>query len=220
MKDNIDCITKYRNGGEKMQNINDVFLSGTIKEIAPSHVIDGVEFSKAKLICKRDNGQEDVINLRFKSFSNHYSENDEISLKGNIRSYSHKTEDGRNKVTIYVFTYFDESEDNFEGNNVVHLTGRICKMNELRRTRNNKNNIHFIVANNLVSGDSGKRLNSYIPCIAWGNLAVQLSSLTVNDKVELIGRLHSREHTKTYENGKTEIRVAHELLIDSFEVLE
>lgn len=203
-----------------MQNINDVFLTGIIKEIEHSHDIDGISFDKAKLLCKRSNGQEDTINLRFKSFSNHYSENDEIVLKGNIRSYSHKTEDGKNKVTIYVFTYFDESEDVFEGNNVVHITGRICKMNELRKTRTNKNNVHFIVANNLISGDTGKRLNSYIPCIAWDKLAVDLSKLPVNSKVDLIGQLHSREHTKTYEDGTKEIRVAHELMIEAFEVLE
>lgn len=203
-----------------MQNINDVFLTGIIKEIEHSHDIDGIVFDKAKLLCKRSNGQEDVINLRFKSFSNHYTENDEITLKGNLRSYSSKTEDGKNKVTIYVFTYFDESEDIFEGNNIVHLTGRICKMNELRKTRTNKNNVHFIVANNLTSGESGKRLNSYIPCIAWDNLAVELSKLPVNTKIDLIGQLHSREHTKTHEDGLKEIRVAHELMIEAFEVLE
>lgn len=203
-----------------MQNINDVFLKGTIKEIEHSHDIDGISFNKAKLLCRRANGQEDVVNLRFKTFSNHYSENDEVSLVGNIRSYSQKTEDGRNKVTIYVFTYFDEPEDIFESNNIVHITGRICKMNELRKTRTSKNNVHFIVANNLVSGDTGKRLNSYIPCIAWDNLAIELSKLPVNTKVDLIGQLHSREHTKTYENGLKEIRVAHELMIEAFEVLE
>lgn len=203
-----------------MQNINDVFLTGTIKEIEHSHDIDGISFDKAKLICKRLNGQEDVINLRFKSFSNHYAENDQISLKGNIRSYSYKTDDGKNKVIIYVFTYFDESEDNFDSNNVVHITGRICKMNELRKTCSNKNNVHFIVANNLISGDNGKRLNSYIPCIAWDKLAIDLSKLPVNSKVDLIGQLHSREHTKTYDNGSKEIRVAHELMIEAFEVLE
>ena len=203
-----------------MQNINDIFLRGTIKEIEHSHDIDGISFNRAKLIAKRANGQEDVINLRFKSFSNHYKENDSVCLKGNVRSYSHKTEDGKNKVTIYVFTYFDDPEDMFENDNVVHLTGRICKMNELRKTRTNKNNVHFIVANNLVSKDTGKRLNSYIPCIAWDNLAVELSKLPVNSKVELIGQLHSREHTKTYEDGTKEIRVAHELMIESFEVIE
>ena len=114
-----------------MNNIN---LKGIIKDIQPSHTIDNISFDKAKLICKRTNGREDIINLRFKSFTNNYEENSEIELKGNIRSYSYKVTEDKNKVTIYVFTYFDESEDVFESNNIVHLTGRICKMNELRNT--------------------------------------------------------------------------------------
>jgi single-stranded DNA-binding protein len=93
-------------------------------------------------------------------------------------------------------------------------------MNELRKTRSGKHNVHFIVANNLVSADSSKRLNSYIPCIAWGNLAIQLSQLPVNTKIKIDGELHSREHTKAHEDGSVEIRVAHELMVTSFEVLE
>lgn len=200
--------------------MNDIYLRGILKEVEPSHEIDGITFDKAKLICKREDGKEDAINLRFKSFSNKYSENDEVSFKGNVRSYSYKTEDDKNKVVIYVFTYFDEPEDEVKRNNIVHIDGRICKMNELRRTRSGKHNIHFIIANNLLSSDGRKRLNSYIPCIAWGNTAKQLSQLGVNDKIQINGELHSREHKKTFEDGSVAIRVAHELLVESFEVVQ
>ena len=203
-----------------MENINSVKLKGILKEIGHSHDIDGVSFSKAKLICKRQNGQEDIINLRFKSFSNKHPENSEVVLSGNIRSYSYKTGTNGNRVTIYVFTYFDDVEEELETNNQINLTGRICKMNELRKTRSGKHNVHFIVANNLVSADSSKRLNSYIPCIAWGNTAKQLAKLPVNTKIKLCGELHSREHTKNHEDGSVEIKVAHELMITSFEVIE
>ena len=203
-----------------MENINSIKLRGVIKEIAHSHDIDGVSFGGAKLICKRPTGQEDTINLKFKSFSNKYRENSEVTLSGNIRSYSHKAEDGSNRVTVSVFTYFDDVEEELDVDNNVVLTGRICKMNELRKTRSGKHNVHFIVANNLVSSDSSKRLNSYIPCIAWGNVAKQVAALPVNTKIGLKGELHSREHMKTHENGSMEIRVAHELMITSFEVFE
>lgn len=203
-----------------MENINDIYLRGTLKDIEHSHDIDGISFNRAKMICKRANGREDIINLRFKSFSNPHSDGDEVCLQGNVRSYSYKNDDGNNKVVIYVFTYFDEPEDSFERDNLVRLSGRICKTNELRKTRSGKHNIHFIVANNLTSQNNSKRLNSYIPCIAWGKTAQQLSELSVNTKVNLFGELHSREHTKTYEDGRMEIRVAHELLVESFEVVE
>lgn len=200
--------------------MNEIRMRGVLKEIEPSHSIDGISFDKAKMICKRESGQEDALNLRFKSFSNHYKENDEVSIKGNLRSYSYRTDEGKNKVVIYAFTYFDEVDTDLNRGNEVHIDGRICKMNELRRTRSGKNNIHFILANNLISQDNSKRLNSYIPCIAWGHVARDLSKLNVNTKLSIVGELHSREHTKTHENGEVEIRVAHELLVESFEVVE
>ena len=199
-----------------MENINSVKLKGILKEIEHSHNIDGVSFSRAKLICKRPTGQEDTINLSFKSFSNKHKENSEVELSGNVRSYSYKTEDNKNRVTIYVFTYFDDVEEELDSSNIVNITGRICKMNDLRKTRSGKHNVHFILANNLISNDNSKRLNSYIPCIAWGSAAKQLAQLPVNTKIGINGELHSREHTKSHEDGSVEIRVAHELMVTSF----
>ena len=199
--------------------MNEIYLSGTIKDIEPSHEIDTISFSKAKLITKRDNGQEDVINLRFKSFSNKYNNGDTIRISGNVRSYSQKVGPDKNKVTIYVFTYFDDVDEQLS-NNIVKIDGRICKLNDIRHNRSGKDNIHFIVANNLVSGEGSRRLNSYIPCIAWGTVAKQISELSVSTRVMIDGELHSREHKKVYPDGTVEFRVAHELLVKDLKVIE
>lgn len=201
--------------------MNEITLNGIIKDIESSHSIDNINFDKAKLIVKRANGAEDVINLRFKSYSNKYKENDIVTLKGNVRSYSYKVSENKNKVVIYVFTYFDEPTEMIEGvSNTVTIDGRICKINELRHNKNGKQNVHFILANNLLSNDGSKRLNSYIPCIAWNKLAKELSKLSVNTQLRLKGELHSREHKKVLDNGDIEIRVAHELLVLDYEVIE
>lgn len=200
--------------------MNDCIFKGILKDIEPSHSIGDINFDKAKLIVKRDNGQEDMINLRYKSFCNKYKENDEISIKGNIRSYSYKVSEDKNKVIIYVFTYFDEPSEDTTKNNIVCIDGRICKINPLRTNKNGKHNIHFILANNINSTDNTRRLNSYIPCIAWGTTAKELDKLSVNTKLKIVGELHSREHKKTHENGEVEIRVAHELHVISFEVVK
>lgn len=200
--------------------MNEGIFRGVLKDIQPSHTIGDITFDKAKLLVKRDNGQEDLINLRYKSFCNKHKENDEIAIRGNLRSYSYKVSEDKNKVVIYVFTYFDEPETEIESNNRVEIDGRICKINPLRTNKNGKHNIHFILANNLNSANNQHRLNSYIPCIAWGSTAKELSKLTVNTKLKIIGELHSREHKKIHPNGEIELRVAHELHVSSFEVIE
>lgn len=198
--------------------MNDIRLSGIIKNIQHSHNIGDISFDKAQLIVDRGNGYEDVINLRFKSFSNKFRDNDKISITGNIRSYSYKVSEDKNRVIIYVFTYFDELSDEDNVNNEAIIDGRICKINDLRTTKSGKHNIHFILANNLHSQDNEKRLNSYIPCIAWGKIAKEIEKYSVNTKLKVKGQLHSREHMKKLENGDVEIRIAHELLVTEFEV--
>lgn len=198
--------------------MNDIRLSGIIKNIQHSHNIGDISFDKAQLIVDRGNGYEDVINLRFKSFSNKYKDNNKINITGNIRSYSYKVSEDKNRVIIYVFTYFDELSDENEVNNEALIDGRICKINDLRTTKSGKHNIHFILANNLHSQDNEKRLNSYIPCIAWGKIAKEIEKYSVNTKLKVKGQLHSREHMKKLENGDVEIRIAHELLVTEFEV--
>ncbi len=201
---------------------NRIKLKGILTSIEPSHVIQGIEFNKANLIVPREDGKEDVLNLRFKRFSNPYVENQEISLTGNVRSYSTKLENGKNHVELYVFTYFDIpelNENDQEDINKLVFDGRVCKIEELRQTRSGRNNIHLIVANNLIVSEGSKKLNSYIPCIGWGDVAVELSKLKVNTPIKIYGALHSREYRKTFEDGSFEIRVAHECVIDSFELI-
>lgn len=96
--------------------MNNIILKGVIRNIEYSHTINETEYDKADLIVKRDDGSEDVISLRFKKFSNPYQEDQEIELVGNIRSYSRKLENGKNKVDIYVFTYFDVPTADDDGN--------------------------------------------------------------------------------------------------------
>lgn len=202
--------------------MNTIKLKGILTNVAPSHEIGNVEFCKANMLVKRVDGREDLINIRFKKFSNPYNDGQEISLSGNIRSYSSKLENGKNKVDLYVFTYFDIpdlNENDQEDINSVEIDGRICKIEPIRTTRSGKRNIHFILANNLIVSDGTKKLNSYIPCIAWGEIAEQLSALSVNSQIVIKGGLHSREYQKLLPNGESEIRVAHECVVTSINIL-
>lgn len=193
--------------------MNEIKLCGTIRNIEYSHSIGDIDYDKANLIVQRENGIDDIVSLRFKKFSNTYKDGDTVSLTGNVRSYSKQLSDGKNKVDIYVFTYFDSPEEDDVTNSFV-IDGRICKIEGVRILPNGKKNIHFIVANNLVTGD-GKKLNSYLPCIAWGKTAQEISNMRVNDIVQISGKLQSREYKKYISDDDFEIRIAHELYVDS-----
>ena len=181
--------------------MNFVYLKGIIKNIGYSHTIGDTVFNKADLIVNRNDGRE--TNLK---------ENSEIELCGNVRSYS-RIENGRHKVEIYVFTYFDTVEiESCDLTNIVKLSGKICKKDELRVTSGGKHYIHFIVANNLEI-ENNQRLNSYVPCVAWGKLAKHIDKkFKISDDISLVGRLQSREYKKKTLND-LEIRVAHEVLV-------
>lgn len=199
--------------------MNNIQLKGLIRNIQPSHTIKDIEYDQADIISTRQNGKDDIITIKFKRFSNRYKEGDLIELSGNVRSFSQKLNNGRNKVNLYVFTYFDLPQDD-EVSNHFDIDGRICKIEDIRFTKDGKQNIHFILANNLMLEENNQKLNSYLPCIAWGRIAKELSKLSVNDKICIHGELHSREYKKMLNENDFEFRVAHELVIQSFEVLE
>lgn len=192
--------------------MNYVYLKGIIKNIKYSHTIDSTVFNRAELIVKKPDGRESILIIKFKQFSADLKEYSEVELVGNIRSYS-QTIDGKHKVEIYVFTYFDKVEiETDDISNIVRLTGKVCKKDSLRTNSKGKHYIHFIVANNLET-DNAQRLNSYIPCVAWGKLAKYVdSSINVSDEITLEGQLQSREYKKRG-SDELEIRIAHEVLV-------
>ena len=201
--------------------MNIIILKGYFRDIQPSHIIEGVEYCKSDFIVKNNHtGQDDVISLKFKKFSNKYKDGDYAEIYGNLRSYSYKCEDGTNKVNIYVFTYQNILDVECDSDNYAKIDGRICKKDILRTTKSGKNNFHFTLANNIISENTNQKVNSYIPCVAWGKLAIEMSKLNVSDKIEVIGELHSREYKKQLDNNDIEIRVAHELIVKSFSLVE
>ena len=194
--------------------MNQIILKGFIRNICYSHSINDIEFYKAELVSKQDNGKENIINLKFKRFSNPYQENEEISLIGNIRTYSQKLDVG-SRVEVYTFTYFDLPE-NIEAINEAYIDGRICKKGDLRKTKSGKDVIDFIIANNLKT--ENQSLNCYIPCVAWGKLAKEIAKKNIGDYLQVKGQLQSREYKKKISENDFEIKVAHEVNIN--ELLE
>lgn len=202
--------------------MNKIILKGLIRNIEYSHTIGTIEYNKAELIVPKANGEEDVLPLRFKKFSNKYENDQQVELVGNIRSYSEKLPDGKNKVHLYVFTYFDIPETDENDKEIINkmiVDGRICKIDGLRTSANGKQSIHFILANNIISQNNSQKLNTYIPMVAFGKTAIEISNLKVSDKIQVEGRFNSRIYKKMLDNDDLEIRTAYEGIVDTFTLL-
>ena len=200
--------------------MNKIQLSGVINNITYSHTIGTTDYDKAEIIVPKYNG-EDVLQLRFKHYSNTYENGEQIALVGNIRSYSEKLEN-KNKVHLYVFTYFDKPENDSEEEvvwNNFEVDGRICKIDNIRTSAKGKQNIHFILANNIISKNTHQKLNTYIPMVAFGDTAVEIAKLHVSDKIQVTGKLNSREYIKKLDDGTIETRMAYEGIVSSFVTL-
>lgn len=202
--------------------MNEIVLKGIIRNIKPSHEVNGIEYSQAEIITQRKDKKEDSVIIKFKNYVNKYKELDKVELVGNIRSYTEQLENGKNKVCIYVFTYqdypqfgkFDE-----DTNNQFIIDGRICKINELRITQKGKKNLHFTLANNIFT-NNGQKINNYLPVTCWGSLAQQVSEMKVNDKVLIKGEMHSRTYHVLNDLGEREYAVAYELLMTHIEKVD
>ena len=192
--------------------MNEIAVQGYLRDIEFSHDVGKVDYNKASLICPGVNGKEDELFLiQFKKLSNKYNEGDFVEFKGNLRSYTTRGDGGKSQVQIYIFTYFDLPDIPI---NTVKLDGRICKITELKTSYSGTSYIHFIIANNIFKG--GTKLNSYIPCTAYGEVAERLSKNTVNDFISIDGRFHSHTYKRKSDN---EIMLAHEVIVKDYEVV-
>ena len=89
--------------------------------------------------------------------------------------------------------------------NHIILAGSLCKAPIFRRTPLGRSICDLMLA---VPRRYGRA--DYLPVIAWGQLAVQVSALPVGTFVALEGRVQSRTYHKVTETG-TEERVAYEV---------
>lgn len=191
--------------------MNNIKLTGIIDNIEFSHMIQGIEFYKATLLTKNEKGKEDLINLKFKRFSCPYKNGDLVSLQGNIRTYSKQLSNGKNVVYVYAFTYFDMPE--VPEINKVFIDGKICKISPLRKTKNGKDVVDLILANNIeLPGE--KSLSCYIPVVAWGANAKKLAKCNIGDYLDITGTLIAREYKKRISENDFEIRIAYEVNIN------
>ena len=138
-----------------------------------------------------------------------------ISVNGQFRSFNRHEETG-NRLVLSVFAREIEIlEDVYEDDyhNEIFLDGYICKEAVYRKTPLGREIADVLVAVNRSYGKS-----DYIPCICWGRNARFASTFEIGTRVQIWGRIQSREYVKKISDTEIEQRVAYEVSVSKMEL--
>ena len=191
---------------------NKVFLQGKImSEPIYSHDVYDEGFYQLNLGIPRLSGQEDIIPVTISErlLANHSIKvGDMIAVKGQFRSYN-KLENDKSKLILTVFVRELCDVDENLNPNMVEINGYICKSPVYRTTPFNREITDMLMAVNRSYNKS-----DYIPCITWGRNARFVGELPVGTKLEVVGRIQSREYLKKLdENSEPIKKIAYEISV-------
>ena len=197
------------------QGKNHAVLRGVVADTpALSHRVHNLSFYRIPLSVSRLSGKEDILNILASETlldTCPLTLGSQIEVTGEIRSFNNRSNIGsRLVITLFAKSILHTSEAPC---NEVMLNGVICKKPILRRTPLGRD-----ICDLLLAVNRKYRRADYLPCIAWGTLALFCSHLEIGDCIAIDGRLQSRVYTKTI--GETSIEhTAFELSIMSLDTI-
>ena len=186
---------------------NQILLRGRVAQ-SPlfSHESHGTRFWCFPLTVPRLSGTVDTLNLLVgEALAQSLSPGDNISVTGTVRSFNNRSGSGSRliiTVLVHTLTPWDGPGENF-----LTLSGTLCKPPVFRRTPLGREICDLMLA---VPRRYGR--TDYLPCIAWGSIAVKTAQLSVGSPLCLEGRLQSRVYTKILEDRAVD-KVAFEVSI-------
>lgn len=182
-----------------------------VAESAPvfSHENHTRRFDKFSLRVERLSGSSDhpvIVVSEALLRSCPVSAGQSVRVTGQLRSFNNRSGQG-SRLVITVFAQTIESGNGTHFNRIL-LSGALCKKPLLRRTPLGRSICDMILAVNRPYGRA-----DYLPCIAWGQTAVQLASRAVGDQLTLEGRVQSRTYIKLLPDGTSQERTAFEVSV-------
>ena len=188
-----------------------------VSEFEFSHEVFGEGFYMLELLVKRLSDSFDripvMISERLIDVTKDYR-GEFIQISGQFRSYN-RHEEKKNRLVLSVFAreaVFAEATDDKIKSNQIFLDGFICKPPVYRKTPLGREIADMLVAVNRPYGKS-----DYIPCISWGRNARFAANFEVGSRVQIWGRIQSREYVKRLEDDRTEKRTAYEVSVSKLE---
>lgn len=195
---------------ELLEN-NKVYLQGVVvSEPTFSHEVLNEGFYNLNISIPRLSGQSDIIPVTISERLLSGADikiGHTIALKGQFRSYN-KIEGERSKLVLTVFVReICEADENCNPN-IIEIYGYICKSPIYRTTPFNREITDVLMAVNRSYNKS-----DYIPCITWGRNARFVGELPVGTKLEMVGRIQSREYVKKQEGLEPMSKIAYEISV-------
>lgn len=195
---------------EQMNN-NKVYLRGKVVSKAIfSHEVFDEKFYEINLQVPRLSEFNDIIPItvseRFFD-TKKFEMGQEVAIKGQFRSYN-KQENNKSRLVLTVFVREVCEIDESLNPNVIELVGYVCKPPVFRTTPFKREICDVLLAVNRAYNKS-----DYIPCITWGRNARYVKNFEVGDKIELTGRIQSREYQKKVSDDVIENKVAYEISV-------
>lgn len=195
---------------EQMNN-NKVILSGkVISEPVFSHETFGEGFYDIELSVPRLSEHCDIVPVTVSEklmTKEQFAVGKNVSIKGQFRSYN-KIVDNKSRLMLTVFAREVLDYDESMNPNIIELVGYICKPPVYRTTPFKREICDILVAVNRAYNKS-----DYLPCIAWGRNARYIKDAGIGTKVELVGRIQSREYQKRINDEEIQNKTAYEISI-------
>ena len=196
------------------EDTNLVNLRGELDDnLEFSHEIFGEKFYNTKIKINRLSDSYDVLPITVSDRllqDIDFENNKFVSVVGQLRSYN-KNINNKNRLVLTVFAreikQLESVEDSKDPNSIF-LDGYICKSPVYRKTPLGREITDLLVAINRPYNKS-----DYIPSIVWGRNAKFAKSLKIGDRIQLWGRVQSREYEKKIDDGQVLKKVAYEVSI-------
>lgn len=200
---------------------NQATLSGEIvSNFEFSHEVFGEGFYTAMLASDRTSGQKDIVPIMVSDrlvdtgadWKGRF-----VKVSGQFRSYN-KHENERNRLVLSVFVRELEEYEAMpftDNDNHVSIDGYICKRPIYRKTPLGREVADILFAVNRPYGKS-----DYIPTICWGRNAVYASGLEVGTRLQIEGRIQSREYQKRISDDEIVSKIAYEVSVSRMETVE
>lgn len=196
---------------ELMDN-NKVFLKGEVVSNPEfSHEVFGEGFYELSLKVKRLSENYDIIPITVSErllTNEKFDVGKTVLIKGQFRSYN-KQVDNKSKLLLTVFVRELIEDQTLDINpNIIELNGFVCKEPIYRTTPFKREICDVLLAVNRAYNKS-----DYLPCIAWGRNARFVKNIKVGGRVNIIGRIQSREYQKKLSENESETKTAYEISI-------